>query len=208
MQQLAAPGLVVHEEERSHPWRHVARGGLAGRRADNERRVDSTAISVRCREMLRKIMHLRYDVVPRFAVDRRDAEEERVRFLQKDITEEEFKRRVYILRNKAMKNGELTQLLDMVVMASTSIFRRIHSEILEPPNCPFSNREDLTTAIFERLQEVFAVVEYANENLADLAVTYAMSKKYYLDYSLEWLSLPRGRSVEMARPTVNDFSYL
>jgi hypothetical protein len=206
MRQLATPGVVV-DEERSASW-YAPRGGPAGRRADNERHVDSVAISVRCREMLRKIMHLRYAVLARFATDRRDAEETRVRFLQKEITEDEFKRRVYIMRNHAMKNGELTQLIEMVIMATSSIFRRIYTDLLEPPNCPFSNREDLMTAIFERLQEVFAVVEYANENLADLAVTYATSQKYYLDYSLEWLSIPRSRTVEMTRPTVSDFSYL
>jgi len=141
--------------------------------------------------LVRHLNHLGDVVIPKYEYDRRICEEIRVRFLEKIIDEEEFKREIYIVRAKEMRNAELRQLYEMVHMSVVDIMRRMFNH-LETISAEGPHRFNRTEDVVRFLNEIYGVIDYANTNLAEIPITYGTTTKQYLNYDLSCGSCNRS----------------
>lgn len=90
----------------------------------------------------------------------------RVKYLRKQINEEQFKVLLQRKDKKQQKNNEIYNILQMVYNVTVDIIYRI--------NVPISRSTDWNETVFDPLNEINELVKYANDCLADVAKSYSV----------------------------------
>jgi len=131
-----------------------------------------------CRQLLKRIddivrysLHLIHVERPTQPNYERRNEELRVKYLMKEISEEEMRTLLQRDEKKHHRNQELAEVYTLLVNTVTEILTRFYNELNELKE---NKKRDLHGEIdMTTLNEVDRIVEYVNECLADISHTYS-----------------------------------
>ena len=128
-------------------------------------------------EFCRHTLHMRYVILPKYMYNEYNEDnnlELRVKYLQKKITEYEFRKTLQIQDKKIQKNRIFYNIFRLFIDTFTDILYRFHSE------CTQQNWDQTFTTI----NEVNEIRKYTNECLEDVSNTYK-SIRYYINKNVE-----------------------
>jgi hypothetical protein len=122
-------------------------------------------------DIVRYSLHLIHVERPTQPNYERRNEELRVKYLMKEISEEEMRTLLQRDEKKHHRNQELAEVYTLLVNTVTEILTRFYNELNELKD---NKKRDLHGEIdITTLNEVDRIVEYVNECLADISHTYS-----------------------------------
>lgn len=125
--------------------------------------------------VVQSVIHLQRVQIPIYQVDQiEDNLELRIQYLNKSISESDFKIRVQRANKKHEKNREMREILDLFARTVTEIILRMVQE-----STHVSGHKQLAPY----LEEIEGIQNYANECLGDIATTYGSKKHQLLFYN-------------------------
>ena len=134
--------------------------------------------------LCQRLVHIRYNDLPRYHVDHvLNNQDLRVAYLQKRINETELKMRLQREEKKNEKKREAYNVITMVSNAVTDILYRFDDRISNLGQYSSMTPEEKTGSQ-DILDEVNAIVNYANECFVEISITYN-SKKLYISHDLK-----------------------
>jgi plasmid maintenance system antidote protein VapI len=117
------------------------------------------------------LIHMRYVILPRFLNDRLTNNQDlRIKFLQGEISEEQFKNNIQKRTKKFDKNKEISNIINTVLTTSTEIMYRLADDL--------NNSKEFLINSYEL--EIKELIEYINSCFEETSFTYK-SKKYTLN---------------------------
>ena len=159
------PGDVPCGRELNH---HLAESIARCLRNRHSKSSKSEACRKRCDTIIRRTIHLNYAERPMPAAYEARNEELRVKYLMKEVTEEDMKEQLHRDDKRHSRLQELSDIYTMVITTVTDImFRFLHH--LENESRPNQFSTDI-------LNEIDPLVEYANECLSEVSYTYSSQK--------------------------------
>lgn len=116
-------------------------------------------------DICRNIIHIRYVLLPKYQHNHENNNLElRVKYLQKKISEDEFRRTLQIQDKKIQKNREFYNIYRLLIDTVTDISHRFYNECSQP--------EWEHNKSFKTIDEITEILKYANECLKDVSDTY------------------------------------
>ena len=121
---------------------------------------------------VRGILHLMYVTLHTYRNDQvENNQEERIQYLEKVITKEQFRKEIQRKNKAFQKNTEIHQVLQLFILTSTEILLRFVREV---------NIRNQNARIRVCLTELYGITEYANECFLDIGSAYnSVSKVLY-----------------------------
>lgn len=179
---------VIHNphyyEEMQNPERNLLEV-RCGREIDNNfllrlEQKDMNVYNIHFKKIIRTIalnlMKIRLDHLPKFVNVTTDNSDLRVRYLMKEITEEQFKITLQKRDKENRKYKKLSQILNMYVNSLTEIFYRLHYytqlEVGDPDLYDYIN--------FSPIGEIKGLIKYTNSCFEDIKKVYKC-KSYIID---------------------------
>lgn len=124
---------------------------------------------------VQSVIHLQYVQMNTYRVDQvEDNIELRIQYLNKDISESDFKIRVQRANKKHEKKREIGEILDLFTRTVTEIVLRMAQE---------STAESGFEQISSYWKEIIGIQEYANECLSEISTTYSSKKHQLIFYN-------------------------
>ena len=129
-------------------------------------------------DVCRSIIHNRYVILPRYEVNALlNHQDLRVSYLRKHITENEFKIRLQRIEKKTNQNHEIHDILIVIQNAVTDILYRYHDIIFNMNSNYDLISDDIKNDISLIPDEIKNIINYANECLRDISVTYKTKER-------------------------------
>jgi hypothetical protein len=129
----------------------------------------------------RNTIHLRYMILPMFEVNFVAANEQlRVKYMMNQISEEKFKSAIQYNDKKHQRNGELSNVFDMLCRVVTDILYRIRASLIDN-----SFKPD------EYFNELNRIIAYTNEHLAEIGETYGSTIIHHVSEDISYSTIPR-----------------
>jgi ribosomal protein S27AE len=126
--------------------------------------ADKTQLRNRVSRLCQSIIHMRYNELVRYNYNYlRNNQSHRVEYMRNNITEEKFKTVIQQNDKKYQKNREILNVFTLLSETSTDIILRFYESI--------QKRDPITTSM-NILDEINAIVTYANECFVDISHTY------------------------------------
>lgn len=123
---------------------------------------------------IRSILHLREVQLDRYRVDHvEDNQDLRLKYMEKDITKDEFQIRIQRENKKHDKKQEMYDVLQLLITTVTDIMYRIVGQLDENNNVVDLSLSNIKVI----LRETDAIIDYVNQCLADIAKTYNSKQK-------------------------------
>lgn len=140
----------------------------------------------------RNAMHLQHVVIPAHTTDSFDLlnEQLRVQYMMNELSEDRFKTLIQRNDKRYQKNLELSQVFELVLRGITDILYRLREAL--------SQREEIEPF----LTEVDSLVDYANEHLAEINMTYGSTVVHTFSKSLDHSTVPLRNRVSENDSTI------
>jgi len=123
---------------------------------------------------IRSILHLREVQLDRYRVDHvEDNQDLRLKYMEKEITKDEFQIRIQRENKKHDKKQEMYDVLQLLITTVTDIMYRIVGQLDENNNVVDLSLSNIKVI----LRETDAIIDYVNQCLADIAKTYNSKQK-------------------------------
>lgn len=146
--------------------------------------------------LVQSVLHLQQVQMPTYTVDQVENNLNlRVEYLMNELSEEDFKIRVQRANKQHEKKREIGEVIHLYVQTVTDIMYRLNEyaknneDIVNHESQTKANsdaeREVIINKTMSILNESLAIRDYANECLADIAITYGSKKKAIRIYSHE-----------------------
>ena len=111
----------------------------------------------------RNIIHIREIELPKFRVDRlRNNQDLRVKYLQKELTEEQFKKTLQKREKDIAKRTELYDILQLLVISGTDILYNV-----------INQSNSYTYSLVDCEKELSALIDYINTELTEICSVYS-----------------------------------
>jgi len=128
----------------------------------------SGALRRKIDDLIQNTIHIRLVDIPHYQVDPVENNQMlRIRYLRKELQEDEFKKKVQRSNKTQEKKREICSILQLFVQTATDIFHRLDNHILI-----HMNDVSLVTDIEKHLAEAEGIRAYTNECLQEIAMTY------------------------------------
>lgn len=127
--------------------------------------------------MIRNINHILEIDVPKYSnenVERYNLDL-RIRYINNEIDEVQFKRLLSTAEKRREKNREIHNILTMYCHSAIDIIHRVYDNMYKYVNDLEDNQIDLNIS-----DEIYALIKYVNENLSDICKLYSMKNELYI----------------------------
>jgi hypothetical protein len=112
----------------------------------------------------------------------------RIRYLEKSLTDEEFKHLIQRNDKQEKKNGEILQVINLSITVLTDIIYRLINHL----NSCETNKHDLNNYIYE----IGEIRTYCNNIFKDIAFTYK-SVQYEFEEAFEFKTIPQKKTTKI-----------
>lgn len=131
------------------------------------------------RNVCRNIIHNRYTLLPRFEVDTvLNHQDLRVAYLRNYIDETEFKMRLQRMDKKTSQKRETYEILTVIQNATTDILYRYLDMFTNMDNTTYDTASEEDKRVISLIpNEIKNIINYANECLEDVSMTYGTITK-------------------------------